>query len=210
MNRVTRGTEIRSVLFDMDGVLYAYDYENRLKLLESALEVGAETIRDKVFNSGIERAADTGALDTEAYIAAIAETLGVDVTLRQWLAARKWAMAPAPAVIDLARDLSAKVEIAMLTNNGKMMAEHIAELAPELPSLFGDNLFTSATSGFDKETVEGFTDLLSQLGWDPASTLFVDDNAGYVANAMTAGLVTHVFQDADGLCAVLADCGLLD
>lgn len=202
-------TEIRSVLFDMDGVLYAYDFENRLKLLESALDVGAETIRDKVFNSGIERAADKGELDTDAYIAAIAETLGVDVTLRQWLAARKWAMAPAPAVIDMARDLSLKVKIAMLTNNGLMMAENIAELAPELPPLFGDHLFTSGTSGFDKETVEGFTDLLAQLGWDPASTLFVDDNAGYVANAITAGLVTHVFQDPDGLSAVLAEYGLV-
>ena len=202
-------TEIRSVLFDMDGVLYAYDYENRLELLESALDVGAETIRDKVFNSGIERAADKGELDTGAYIAAITDTLGVDVTLRQWLAARKWAMAPSPAVIDMARDLSAKVEIAMLTNNGKMMSEHIAELAPELPMLFGDNLFTSGTSGFDKETVSGFTDLLNQLGWDPAATLFVDDNAGYVANAITAGLVTHVFQDADGLRVVLAEYGLL-
>jgi FMN phosphatase YigB (HAD superfamily) len=203
-------TEIRSVLFDMDGVLYAYDFENRLKLLESALDVGAETIRDKVFNSGIERAADKGELDTDAYIAAIADALGVEVTLRQWVAARKWAMAPAPAVIEMARDLSAIVEIAMLTNNGKMMDEHIAELAPELPMLFGDNLFTSGTSGFDKETVAGFTDLLAHLGWEPSTTLFVDDNAGYVANAMTAGLVTHVFQDADGLSAVLADCGLLD
>lgn len=203
-------TAIRSVLFDMDGVLYAYDYENRLKLLESALDVGAETIRDKVFNSGIERAADTGDLDTDAYISAIAETLGVDVTLRQWVAARKWAMAPAPAVIDMARNLSAKVEIALLTNNGKMMAEHIAELAPELPGLFGDNLFTSGASGFDKETIAGFTGLLAQLGWEPASTLFVDDNAGYVANAITAGLVTHVFRDADGLSAVLAEYGLLN
>lgn len=194
----------------MDGVLYAYDYENRLKLLESALDVGAETIRDKVFNSGIERAADMGELDTESYIAAIADTLGVDVTLRQWIAARKWAMAPAPQVIDMARDLSTRVEIAMLTNNGKMMSEHIAEMAPELPGVFSEKLFTSGTSGFDKETVEGFIGLLAHLGWDPASTLFVDDNAGYVANAITAGLVTHVFQDADGLSAVLAEYGLLN
>lgn len=203
-------TEIRSVLFDMDGVLYAYDYENRLKLLESALDVGAETIRANVFDSGIERAADMGELDTESYIAAIADTLGVDVTLRQWIAARKWAMAPTPQVIDIARDLSTRVEIAMLTNNGKMMSEHIAEMAPELPGLFGEKLFTSGTSGFDKETVEGFAGLLAHLGWDPASTLFVDDNAGYVANAITAGLVTHVFQDADGLSAVLAEYGLLN
>lgn len=201
-------TAIKSVLFDMDGVLYAYDFENRLKLLESALGVGAETIRTKIFNSGIERAADVGDLATDAYIVAIAGALGVDVTLRQWVAARKWAMAPAPAVIEIARDLGTRINVAMLTNNGSMMAEHIGEMAPELPQLFGDKLFVSGTSGFDKETVAGFASLLEQLGWQPSTTLFVDDNAGYVANAITAGLVTHVFQDPDGLRAVLAEYGL--
>lgn len=203
-------TEIRSVLFDMDGVLYAYDFENRLKLLESALDVRAETIRAQVFDSGLERAGDVGDLDTDAYIAAINEALSVDVTLRQWVAARKWAMAPAPQVIDMARELTNKVEIALLTNNGTMMAEHIAELAPELPALFGENLFTSGTSGFDKETVEGFTGLLAKLGWDSATTLFVDDNAGYVANADTAGLVTHLFQEPGQLRDALRDYGLID
>lgn len=202
-------TVIKSVLFDMDGVLYAYDFENRLKLLESALGVGAETIRTKIFASGIERAADVGELATDSYIAAISDALGVDVTLRQWAAARKWAMAPAPAVIDMARDLGTRIDIAMLTNNGSMMAERIAEMAPELPQLFGDKLFTSGASGFDKETVAGFTGVLAQLGWEPSTTLFVDDNAGYVANAITAGLVTHVFQDADGLQAVLMEYGLV-
>lgn len=201
---------ITAVLFDMDDVLYAYDFENRLKLLESAIGVGAETIRAQVFDSGLERAADRGELTTDAYIAAIADALGVDVTLRQWVAARKWAMAPAPAVIDLARQLGTRMDIALLTNNGHMMSEHIGEMAPELTALFGDKLFTSGASGFDKETVEGFTGLLAQLGWDPATTLFVDDNAGYVANAITAGLVTHVFQDADGLQAMLSELGLID
>ena len=203
-------TAITAVLFDMDGVLYGYDFENRLKLLESAVGVGAETIRAQVFDSGIERAADRGDLTTDAYIAAIAAALGVEVTLRQWVAARKWAMAPAPAVIDMARHLGTRIDVALLTNNGCMMAEHIGEMAPELPALFGDKLFVSGTSGFDKETVEGFTDLLDQLGWNPATTLFIDDNAGYVANAITAGLVTHVFQDADGLHALLSELGLVD
>lgn len=202
-------TEIRSVLFDMDGVLYAYDFENRLNLLESATGVAADIIRAKIFDSEIERASDRGVLTTDAYMAAIADALGVDVTLRQWVAARKWAMAPTPQVIDLARELATRVDIALLTNNGSMMAEHVGELAPELPALFGDNVFVSGQCGFDKETVEGFTGLLRQLGWDPAATLFIDDNADYVANAETAGLITHVFQDPEQLRDDLRARGLI-
>lgn len=202
-------TVIQSVLFDMDGVLYAYDFENRLNLLESAIGVPAETIRADIFQSGIEDAADNGDLTTDEYIAAIADKLGVDVSLRQWVAARKWAMAPEPAMIDLARDLSTRVPVAMLTNNGSMMAEHIGDLAPELPQLFGDNLFLSGADGYNKETVEGFTGLLDHLGWTPATTLFVDDHAGYIANAEKAGLVTHLFTEPTALRDVLSGYGLI-
>ncbi len=91
--------QINAVLFDMDGVLYAYDFENRLKLLESALDVPIEIIRAEIFTSGFENAYDDGQMTTEDYIDGISKRLGVEVTLRQWVAARKWAMAPAPAMI---------------------------------------------------------------------------------------------------------------
>lgn len=197
-----------SILFDMDGVLYSYDFENRLNLLESATGVPLADIRAKIFDSGFEGQADNGDISTDAYIAEIGERLGVDVTLAQWLAARKWAMAPNPMMIDLARQLGTRVETAMLTNNGFMMAENIAELAPELPDIFGDRLFTSAASGCNKEEAAGFTKLLGLLDWDAATTLFVDDDAHYIAAAAEAGLITHHFADIEGFRACLASHGL--
>lgn len=203
-------TAIDAVLFDMDGVLYAYDFENRLTLLEAALDVPAATIRARVFEAGIEDGADAGALSTDAYIAAISDALGVEVRLGQWLAARKWAMAPDPAMIDLAGRLKARVPVAMLTNNGTMLAEHIAELAPELPPLFGDNLFVSAVFGGGKEDPATFSRLLDRLGWRADRTLFVDDNEDYVAAATRAGLITHHFSGLDALVSALVAAGLLD
>ena len=204
-------TTIKAVLFDMDNVLYAYDFENRLGLLESALDVPATKIREKIFQSGFEDTYDDGALTTDAYIAGISERLGVDVTLRQWIAARKWAMAPEPAMIDLARDLGTRVQIAMLTNNGPMLYENIAAIAPELPGVFGDNLFCSGVHGFNKERVDGFHGVLAKLGWDAATTLFVDDSATYIARAREAGLQTHhhVDENMDALKQRLSDFGLM-
>lgn len=199
---------VRSVLFDMDGVLYAYDFENRLNLLESALGVPAETIKREIFLSGFDDAHDDGEMSTEDYIAGLSERLGVPVRLGQWVAARKWAMAPEPAVIDLARALSAKVEIALLTNNGPMLLENLPELAPELPDIFKDRLFVSGVHGFNKERAEDFTRFLAHLGWQPESTLFIDDNARYIGEANKAGLLTHHFDGIDGLRARLASLGL--
>ncbi len=202
-------SEIESVFFDMDGVLYAYDFENRLKLLEDALGVPAETIRDRIFKSGWEDRADNGDIGLDDYIAGISERLGVEVRLGQWVAARKWAMAPDPAMIDLARRLSETLRIAMLTNNGTMLWDHIDELAPELRPLFGERLFVSGVHGFNKERASGFTDLLDRLGWEAEATLFVDDSARYIAQADEAGLVTHLFEGVEGFRARLTALGAL-
>lgn len=201
--------DIEAVLFDMDGVLYAYDFENRLNLLSDALGVPAADIDEKIFKSGWEDKSDNGDLDVDAYIAGISERLGVDVTLRQWVAARKWAMAPEPMMIDLARNLSETCEIALLTNNGRMLFEHVDEVAPELRPVFGDRLFVSGVHGFNKERAEGFTGILEHLGWDAETTLFVDDSPRYIAAAADAGLVTHLFDGIEGLRAKLDRLGVI-
>lgn len=200
---------IKTVLFDMDGVLYAYDFENRLKLLESALDVSAEKIRTEVFASGFDDAHDNGDFGVDDYIAGISERLGVPVRLGQWVAARKWAMAPEPMMIDLARQLSETCEIALLTNNGLMLYDHIDELAPELRPLFAERLFVSGVHGFNKERADCFTAILDHLGWSAETTLFVDDSPRYIAAADEAGLMTHRFDGIEGLRERLNLLGLL-
>jgi len=201
-------SDIQAVLFDMDGVLYAYDFANRMNLLESALGVPAEDINEKIFKSGFDDAHDNGDFGIDGYIAGIAERLGVPVRLGQWVAARKWAMAPEPAMIDLARQLSENVEIALLTNNGQFLYDHIEELAPELRPLFGDRLFVSGVHGFNKERASGFTGILDRLGWDAETTLFLDDSAAYIAQADEAGLVTYHCDGIEGLRDRLSALGL--
>jgi len=197
--------DIRAVLFDMDGVLYAYDFEARLGLLESALEVSKEDIRSKIFDSGFDDQHDQGLIDVDSYISGIADRLGVPVRVGQWLAARKWAMAPEPAMLDLARALKANHQIALLTNNGQFLADAVAEVAPELLEIFEDRMFFSGVVGLSKDFSASFATLLNKLDWAPAQTLFVDDHAGYIEQAAAAGLHTHLFTDIDSLRATLAE-----
>ncbi len=201
--------DIRAVLFDMDGVLYAYDFKNRLNLLSDALDVPAADIEDKIFKSGFEDLSDNGDITLDDYIAGIGERLGVEVRLGQWVAARKWAMAPEPMMIDLARQLSASLDVALLTNNGEFLYRHIDELAPELSPLFGERLFVSGVHGFNKERASGFTGILDHLGWEADATLFIDDSPRYIAAADEAGLVTHLFEGIEELRDRLSSLGLM-
>lgn len=203
-------TAIDAVLFDMDGVLYAYDRVHRMELLSSALDVPAADIREKIFASGLEEAHDLGRLSVDEYVAEVGRALGRDVTLRQMISARKWSMAPEPAMLDLAKRLGADYEIAMMTNNGMFLADAIDQLAPELPAIFGDRVFFSGALGCGKETPETFDLLMSKLGWQAGRTLFVDDSSEYIEAAIKAGLIAHKFEGIDGLKAHLAELGFAD
>jgi FMN phosphatase YigB (HAD superfamily) len=201
-------TVINAVLFDMDGVLYAYDRAHRLELLSSALDVSADEIHEKIFASGLEDDHDWGRIGVEDYIAEIGRRLNCDVTLRQWRAARKWAMAPEPEMLDLAKQLSARVQVALMTNNGRFFADAADELAPELREVFGERMYFSGVLGCGKEDAATFGVLMADLGWQAASTLFVDDDPFYIAAACEAGLTAHHFSDVDGFKAYLAELGL--
>ncbi len=200
-------TAIDAVLFDMDGVLYAYDRAHRFELLSSALDVPAADIHEKIFASGLEDAHDLGRLDVDAYIAEVGRVLDRDVTLRQWVSARKWSMSPEPEMLDLAMRLGAEYEIALMTNNGMFIADAIDQLAPELSAIFGERIFFSGALGSGKETPATFDLLMNKLGWQAGRTLFVDDDPSYIAAATEAGLTVHHFSDASAFKAYLAELG---
>ncbi|MFQ5468439.1 MAG: hypothetical protein ACE5DS_09940, partial [Kiloniellaceae bacterium] len=96
---------MEAVIFDMDGVLCAYDFPARLAHLERRIGVPAETIDEAIFRSGFEDAADRGEMDEAAYLSGLSARLGTPVTRADWLAARAAAMTPNRDVLDLARSL---------------------------------------------------------------------------------------------------------
>lgn len=200
--------KIASVLFDMDGVLYNYDRAHRLQLLADALDVPADDIDAAVFKSGLEDDHDWGRIDVDSYIAEIGKRLGRDVTLRQWRAARKWSMSPEMPMIQLARDLGTRFDIALMTNNGTFMADAIDEMAPELRGVFGDKMFFSGILGCGKEAAPTFGVLMDRLGWQHETTLFVDDDPTYIAAGQEAGVIAHRFDGIDGLRSRLAELGI--
>ncbi len=192
----------------MDGVLCDYDFEKRMALLERDLGVPGAAIRARIFDSGFEDEADLGKYSSDDYVAGISERLGVPVTTDAWIAARRAAMTPDPAMLDLARSLGARVETAMLTNNGRLLAERIGDVFPEVLDVFGERTFFSAVIGMGKEHTPTFPAFARKMGWDLDGMLFVDDSARYIAAARDAGVRAHHFKGIDGLRAELAKGGL--
>ena len=134
----------------MDGVLCRYRLDARLEYLSRLCGRTANEIRAAIWTSGFEDRADAGELSAEAYLAGFGERIGMALTREQWVAARRGAMSPDPAMLDLVRRLGAQLPVALLTNNGFLLRETLPALAPELPPLFGNRVFIAAELGARK------------------------------------------------------------
>ena len=73
-----------------------------------------------------------------------------------------------------------------------------------------DAIVVSGEVGFSKPDPRIFRHLLAATGFDPATTLFVDDVPDNIAEAAAHGLRTHLFRDPPMLRADLEAMGLLD
>ncbi len=192
----------------MDGVLCRYRPDARLEYLSRLSGVGAVEIREAIWDSGFEGRADAGELSAAAYLAGFGERIGMAITRGQWVAARRAAMSPDPAMLELVRRLGAQLPVALLTNNGFLLRETLPELAPELLPLFGDRLFVAAELGARKPDLAVYHRVAARLALPPAALLMVDDNAANAAGAVAAGWRGHQFTGVEGLLARLAELGI--
>lgn len=202
-------TAIDCVLFDLDGVLADYDRGTRVEILARQLGRHAEAVRAAIYASGIEDAADAGLLDTPAYLSALGRELGCTIDADSWVEARRAATRIRPAMLELAGALHGRgITVAVLSNNGTLMAERWLAIVPALFPLFEGRAFCSARLGAAKPSPVAYLRCLEALAVPPTAALFIDDNAANVAGAYAAGLRGHRFVDLPRLRQALAQYGL--
>ncbi len=198
------------VLFDLDDVLVGYDHRARIETMARRTGTHVECVHRALFESGVEAAADRGELDGPGTVAAFARELGATVTLEDWIQARAAGMSARPEVQALASAVSARAGVAVLTNNGLLLRDHLARMHPPLFPLFAGRVHCSAQYRRSKPDPAIYRDCVAALGVAPADTLFIDDKAANADGARLAGLHAHHFTDAAGLRAALQTLDLLE
>ena len=189
--------KIDLVLFDMDNVLCRYDRWARAARLAEISGNTKEEIHRTIWESGFERSGDNGTLTAAEYLQGFGRRIGYPLTLEEWLDARRASTAPDHDMLDLVRQLRGSVEIAVLTNNSELVADHIDVLYPELRPLFGRRIYASARFGSAKPDVACYQRCVAELRVKPQTVLFVDDLAENITGAKSAGLHAHHFVSVD-------------
>jgi len=182
---------IKLVLFDMDNVLCNYDRGQRVACLAELAGSTSEFVHNAIWDSGFESLGDSGALDAGDYLRGFGERMGYPLSLDEWVEARRRSMQADRAMLEIARRLRETVDIAVLTNNTTLVADHIDTLLPDLRPLFGSRIYTSAQFKAAKPDPRCYRLCLSELNAEPGTVLFVDDLVANVAGAREAGLFAH-------------------
>ena len=181
-------------VFDMDDVLYDYDWRVRMEGLTALTGYDLSELRRRWWNAAGEWAAEAGDYRTaERYHAAFVKALGVDISVDDWVANRRSAMTPWPDSIAAVARAAELGQVSLLTNNGPLLGANLATIAPEIAPLFGDHLRTSSYYGARKPNRVVFQRLLDEYDADPADVFFTDDLPENVAGAESVGITGHLF-----------------
>ncbi len=190
---------IRQVLFDFDGVLARYRHEVRIAYLAAHARCGHEHVRATLFASGLESEYDGGAIDTAAYLGRLGDGLGAAIDEEAWIASRLAGSTADTGVLERIAALHPEVPLAVLSNNGALMAQAIPRVVAPLAARFGDRVLCSGRLRMRKPDPATFAHALDLLGWEAGSTLFVDDLFTNVQGARQAGLHAETVTGARSL-----------
>jgi putative hydrolase of the HAD superfamily len=199
---------ITLVLFDMEGVLTHYDRAARVDHLAATAGCSPDIVRHAIWGSGLEARADAGQISDDEYLRELGMLLNYPVSRDDWLAARHASITPNQEALALAAKVAERHRIAVLTNNCRLLTDHIAYLNPPVARLFGTHVYSSAAFGAAKPAAQTYLRCLEQLGVPAAQTLFVDDTAANVNGAIDAGLQGHQFVSVAALSDELQRRGL--
>ena len=82
-------------IFDMDEVLYGYDWQRRMAGMTELTGLSLEQLRERWWHEEGEMAAEAGGFaDAEIYLAAFNDAIGVEVSEADWVRIRGGAMEP--------------------------------------------------------------------------------------------------------------------
>jgi putative hydrolase of the HAD superfamily len=194
-------------VFDMDDVLYDYDWRVRMTGLTELTGVEFAELRRRWWHPEGEWAAEAGRYpDGASYLAAVTEAIGAPISVDQWIANRAAAMTPRREVLDLVARASEWGRVSLLTNNGPLIGEHLPAIAPDLAPLIPlDDLRTSSFYGARKPDPVVFQRLLESYDEPAEHVFFTDDLAENVEGARSIGITAHRYRDPGGLLVALED-----
>ena len=199
---------IKTVIFDMGGVLIDFAPDKFVERYPILSEDEKKLLANEVFKSGPWSLLDFGFITEDEEIAMACERVPerlhkvVEDLVRTW----DDPIIPMPGMAELTTELKENgYRLLLLSNAGPRHDEYW----PKIPGSGNfDGKLISAYEKLYKPQTEIFELLLKRFGVDPREAVFIDDSPPNCAGAMMVGLDAIVFRGADDLRAELKRRGV--
>lgn len=195
-------TRPRLLLLDFDDVLADFSPRRRNQALAQQLGLAEEAVATALARQDPRSLAGHGSQRLLHTLQWLQEQLQVPLDSATWHQARMAATTVRRDCRQLLLDIAPACPLAILSNNPAALATPIAT-ALDLPGLDHTRVLTAGALGLHKPDPACFTAALTQLGVDPAQTLFIDNLFTNVRGARSAGLMADTAHHTQSLRQVL-------
>lgn len=187
---------IRHIIFDLGGVLLNIEPERTLNALEALGIPDFQAAYRRMQERNIFDELETGLLSAADFIAAVKEIAAVPLQDQDIIAAWNILLLDFPLRrLQLLQQLQLHHDLVLLSNTNEIHEaafNRILQQSHGIPTIgvFFDKVYYSHRLGLRKPDPRIFEQVLQDCGFDPAHTLFIDDNEQNIAAAAGLGIRT--------------------
>lgn len=177
---------IRGIIFDFGNVICSFDVEIFLAKLHERSGVGVETLRDRVYGSGLHSRYERGVISSKEFHREVVSRIGADVPVEELAEQFSDIFTPLESTHALIRALKGKYRLGLLSNTNEWHFLRRIREEPVFP------LFDAVTLSFEvgalKPEPEIYRDALRKLSLPPEACVFIDDIGRYAEGAAALGI----------------------
>ena len=196
------------VFFDLCDVVCRFVPAERIK--EFALLTGRtdQDLHDLVWESGLSAECDQGKYTLDQMCRAINDAIGSELDDLTIIDAWRRAFVLNPDVYRIAREVSLKTRVGLLTNNAPVLRAAFPTWFAEVEALFDPILFTYEL-GTSKPDPVAFKRVQENVNCTPSELMLIDDSRKNVEVARTLGWQTIHYVNPVDLAETLKTLGVL-
>ncbi len=187
---------IRGVIFDFGNVICSFDVGRFLARVGGRSGLPAETVREKVYGSGLHSRYERGAVTSSEFHRLVEEMTGAGMPAEEFARGFTDIFTPIESTRALIRGLKGKYRLGLLSNTNEIHFRRFIRNEPVFP-LF-DAVTLSYEVGALKPEPEIYLDALEKLSLPPQECVYIDDVEEYAEGAKAVGIRGIRFTGGSG------------
>jgi len=189
---------IKTVIFDLGGVIVPLDFARAYKAIEGRSPYPAGEIPARIASTGLVPQLETGRIDPKEFAERISRALGLHVGYEEFC--ELWSAIFPPRTLipeSLLAGLRRRHRLLLLSNTNAIHFAHIRRNYPLLEHF--DDFVLSYEVGAMKPAREIYREAVARSGCRPEECFFTDDVADNVEAARREGIDAAQFHDCEQL-----------